>query len=171
MAEPVDRVDATRVLLWLYGLFVVAAGSRSLVQLVLHASRAPVAYALSAVAAALYAAGFVLVRRAARGGPVLAAAMCAAVELIGVLVVGTLSVTVPRAFPDATVWSRYGAGYLCVPLVLPVCVLLRMRRLARSVVDRRGAGVASHGEAVAQRQHGPTGLDAGPARRPPNVQR
>jgi hypothetical protein len=32
------------------------------------------------------------------------------VELAGVLIVGTLSLLVPAEFPDATVWSGYGAG-------------------------------------------------------------
>jgi hypothetical protein len=32
------------------------------------------------------------------------------------------------AFPDATVWSDYGAGYLLVPLALPVAVLVWLRR-------------------------------------------
>ena len=43
------------------------------------------------------------------------------VELVGVLVVGTLSLTDSHAFPDAAVWSGYGSGYGFVPLVLP-CV-------------------------------------------------
>ena len=119
-----ERVDAPRVVLWLYGLFVVAAGARSAVQLSLHASRAPVAYALSAVAAATYATGLVLVGRAARGGPAGPARACAVAELVGVLAVGTVSVAQPALFPEATVWSYYGAGYLCLPLALPAFVLL-----------------------------------------------
>ena len=34
----------------------------------------------------------------------------------------------PGAFPDATVWSVYGRGYLFIPLVLPVLGLLWLRR-------------------------------------------
>jgi hypothetical protein len=41
------------------------------------------------------------------------------VEAVGVVVVGTLSVVHPDLFPDQTVWSEYGIGYLFVPLVLP----------------------------------------------------
>ena len=41
-------------------------------------------------------------------------------ELVGVLVVGTLSLTHPELFAhDATVWSGFGYGYFWVPLVLP----------------------------------------------------
>jgi hypothetical protein len=32
------------------------------------------------------------------------------------------------AFPDATVWSYYGAGYLCIPVALPVTGMLWLRR-------------------------------------------
>ena len=46
--------------------------------------------------------------------------MAITVELIGVLVVGTLSLADPAAFPDETVWSAFGRGYFFVPLVLPV---------------------------------------------------
>lgn len=121
------RVDATRVLLWLYGLLVVAAGSRSLVQLLTHAGRAPLPYALSAAAAATYAAGFALVRRAGAGTSVRAAAVYARLELAGVLAVGTFSLASPASFPDASVWSYYGAGYLGLPLVLPVALLALLR--------------------------------------------
>ena len=48
-------------------------------------------------------------------------------ELVGVLVVGTLSLVLRDAFPDETVWSLYGIGYGFVPLVLPVLGLLRLR--------------------------------------------
>jgi hypothetical protein len=40
-------------------------------------------------------------------------------ELVGVLVVGTLSLVMPELFAHPTVWSWYGMGYLFVPLVLP----------------------------------------------------
>ena len=50
------------------------------------------------------------------------------IELVGVLVVGTLSLVDPAAFPDETVWSGYGRGYLFIPLVLPVLGLLVLRR-------------------------------------------
>jgi hypothetical protein len=51
-----------------------------------------------------------------------------AVELAGVLIVGTLSVTRPNSFPDATVWGQYGQGYGFVPLVLPPLAAFWLRR-------------------------------------------
>ncbi len=48
------------------------------------------------------------------------------IELIGVIVVGTYELFYP--FGYATAWSHYGAGYLYMPLLLPIAgivVLLR----------------------------------------------
>ena len=53
-------------------------------------------------------------------------------ELVGVLAVGTWSLTDRAAFPDATVWSAYGRGYGFVPLVLPVLGLLWLRHRAEA---------------------------------------
>ena len=41
---------------------------------------------------------------------------------------GTFTVVVPSDFPDATVWSLYGMGYVFIPLVLPVLGLWWLRR-------------------------------------------
>nr|WP_237418166.1 hypothetical protein [Actinomadura rayongensis] len=108
-----------------YALFALAAGARGAVQLLTDAGRAPLAYALSVGAGLTYLAGALLLAGADRR-PRLRAAACAlaAAEFGGVLAVGTLSVLVPSAFPDATVWSWYGAGYGFVPLVLPLLALL-----------------------------------------------
>ncbi|HEY9437745.1 MAG TPA: hypothetical protein VIS29_03680, partial [Streptomyces sp.] len=46
-----------RVLVWFYGVFTVAAASRSIVQMILDFDRAPLAYVLSAAAAVVY--GFI----------------------------------------------------------------------------------------------------------------
>lgn len=117
------RVDAGRLLLGGYALFVVAAGSRSAVQLATHAGRAPLAYSLSAVAAGVYLVGFALLARRSS----LAAAWCL-LELAGVILVGLASVVRPAWFPDATVWSRFGEGYGFVPLILPLLALAWLRR-------------------------------------------
>lgn len=125
MPEP--RSGPHQVLLALYALFVLAAGARSAVQLVTDADRAPIAYTLSSVAALTYAAGWVAIRRASVGRTGFAAVMLW-VELVGVLVVGTLSLVREDWFPDASVWSDYGVGYGFVPAVLPVAGLLWLRR-------------------------------------------
>jgi hypothetical protein len=120
-----------RLLVLLYGVFTVGAASRSIAQMITKFDQAPLAYVLSAVAAVVYA--FILVslvrggetaRRLARG--------CCAAELVGVLTVGTWTLIEPSAFPDATVWSDYGMGYLFLPLVLPVTGLFWLRKARRA---------------------------------------
>ena len=130
MAE--RAVGPGRVLVACYALFVVAAGARSAVQLSTHASRAPVAYGLSALAAVVYACGLVLLVRAERNPDAsrVPALVCCAVELAGVLGVGLA--TVVTAFPDDTVWSGFGRGYGFVPLALPVLAAWWLRSLSRS---------------------------------------
>ncbi|SFL60485.1 hypothetical protein [Geodermatophilus ruber] len=132
MAEPTDERGSTgttaggpgRVLVAVYGIFTLAAGARAAVQLATRFSEAPVAYLLSAFAAVVYGVATVAL---ARGRWRLALAACS-VELAGVLAVGTLSLLDRAAFPDETVWSVYGQGYLFIPLVLPVIGLLWLRR-------------------------------------------
>ena len=142
-AEPAESRAGTaagpgRVLVALYGLFTLAAGARAVVQLATRFSEAPVAYLLSAAAAVIYGVATAGLVRGGRAGLRTAVTACA-VELAGVLVVGTLSLALPEAFPDETVWSQYGRGYLFVPLVLPVLGLLWLRRQARVA---RGGGAA-----------------------------
>ncbi|SNS59945.1 hypothetical protein SAMN06893096_105239 [Geodermatophilus pulveris] len=116
-----------RVLVAVYGVFALAAGARAVVQLSTRFAEAPVAYLLSALAAAVYVVATVALARGGRRTALAAIGF----ELVGVLVVGTLSLLQPAAFPDETVWSAYGRGYLFVPLVLPVLGLLFLRRTAR----------------------------------------
>lgn len=117
------------VLLAVYAVFVLAAGARSIVQIATQFDVAPLAYVLSLVAAVTYAAGWVAIRRAARGRPGLARVMLW-VELAGVVVVGTVSLVERDWFPDASVWSDYGRGYGWVPAVLPIAGLLWLHRAA-----------------------------------------
>lgn len=108
-----------RVLLAVYLMFVVAAGSRAGVQIATKFHEAPLAYLLSALAALVYLAATVGLAIGGNRGRLVALTGCA-VEMVGVLAVGTLSIADSAAFPDDTVWSRYGSGYGYVPLVLPV---------------------------------------------------
>ena len=128
MPDPRTDVAAGpgRLLVAVYGVFAVAATSRAGLQLATVFSEAPLAYLLSAFAALVYLVATVALARSARRTAVLACA----VELVGVLVVGTASLLLPDAFPDQTVWSSYGLGYGLVPLVLPVLGLLRLRATA-----------------------------------------
>ncbi|MEN3583691.1 hypothetical protein AAH978_05965 [Streptomyces sp. ZYX-F-203] len=140
MATPdrTEAADAGRLVagpgvlvVWLYGVMVVGAVSRSVYQLATEFDRAPLAYVLSAVAGVVY--GFItytLLRGGERARR--AAVACCVAELVGVLVVGTWTVVDPSAFPDATVWSEYGRGYLFIPLLLPLTALHWLRRARRS---------------------------------------
>lgn len=134
------------VLRFCYGIFVVAAGARSVVQLVLHASRAPLAYALSAIAAVVYAVGWWLIR-AVRHDPraVPRARVWCCVELGAVIGVGVLSIAEPHLFPDDTVWSDFGRGYLFVPLALPIASLLWLRKNHSPSVSRARASTSGSG--------------------------
>ena len=123
MSEPV-AAGPGRLLVAVYGIFAVAATSRAGLQLATRFGEAPVAYLLSALAAAVYVVATVALARSRRR---LAVAACG-FELAGVLIVGALSLVLPDAFPDETVWSAFGAGYGFIPLVLPVLGLLRLRR-------------------------------------------
>lgn len=117
-----------RLLVAVYAVFALSASARSLVQVSTAFSAAPLAYALSAVAGLVYVVATVALAGDARR----TAWTAVLVELVGVLVVGTLSVLAPTDFADATVWSRYGQGYGYVPAVLPfvgLAWLWRTRRL------------------------------------------
>jgi hypothetical protein len=138
-AEPGDAGTARgpgRVLVAVYGTFALAAGARAAVQLATQFDEAPVAYLLSAFSAVVYLVATVGLARGGRGGRRTAVVACA-VELVGVLVVGTLSLADRAAFPDATVWSVYGQGYGFIPLALPVLGLLWLRHLGE--VEREEA--------------------------------
>jgi len=109
-----------------YGIFALSATARAAVQIATKFHEAPLAYVLSALAAVVYICATVGLARSGRGARRLAT-VAVTVELIGVLVVGTISLAQPDDFPDATVWSGYGEGYGFVPLVLPVLGLLWLR--------------------------------------------
>jgi hypothetical protein len=119
------RTGFGRVLVFVYGIFAVAATARALVQLATQASHAPVAYSLSLFSGLVYiVASWALAtdRRALAITTIL-------VELTGVLVIGTLSH--PDDISKASVWSDYGNGYGFVPLVLPFLGLWWLIRLGR----------------------------------------
>ncbi|MFE7973461.1 hypothetical protein [Streptomyces shenzhenensis] len=120
------------LLVWFYGVMVVGAVSRSVYQIATEFDRAPLAYSLSAVAGVVY--GFITYSLV-RGGEKArrAALVCCAAELAGVLVVGTWTLIEPSAFPDATVWSDYGMGYVFIPVLLPLTALYWLRRARAGV--------------------------------------
>lgn len=115
-----------RALVAVYAIFALAAASRSIFQLFTKFDEAPTAYVLSAFAGIVYVAATVALARNSRGP----ALLTIGTELVGVLVVGTLTVADKGLFPDQTVWSGFGAGYGYVPLVLPFVGLWWLRRAA-----------------------------------------
>lgn len=116
-----------RLLVFVYGVFAVAATGRSVLQLATDAGKAPVAYSLSLVAALVYVVATTCLLLGGTRGWRLAAAACT-LELLGVLVVGSLSYLATDLFPDKTVWSHFGQGYGYLPLVLPFAGLAWLRR-------------------------------------------
>jgi hypothetical protein len=107
-----------RVLLLVYGVFALSASARALVQITTKFGEAPLAYLLSAFAGLVYLSATVGLAVGGARGRLIALISCS-IELIGVLVVGVLTVADAGDFPDDTVWSHFGAGYGYVPLVLP----------------------------------------------------
>jgi hypothetical protein len=137
MSEHAERTRSGpgRLLIAVYAVFAISATARSAVQLGTHFSRAPLAYLLSAFAAVVYVVATVFLTRGDRASRRVATASIV-VELVGVIVIGTLSLLLPNAFPDATVWSDYGRGYGYVPVVLPLLGLWWLRTI--SVASRAG---------------------------------
>jgi hypothetical protein len=125
-----------RVLVAVYGILALAATGRSAFQIIDHFSAAPVAFTLSAFSALVYIVATVAL--IAPGPPWYRIAwVTISIELAGVLIIGTLSTFAPAVIgmdaidpfgKDSTVWSAYGAGYLFIPLVLPVLGMLWLAR-------------------------------------------
>ncbi|CAN5202916.1 membrane protein [soil metagenome] len=122
-----------RVLVAVYAILAIAAAGRSVFQILDRFAEAPVAFTLSAVAAVVY----IVATLALALGWTRLAWITICFELAGVLIVGALSVVAPGVLGlesidpfgrTSTVWSVFGAGYLCVPLVLPILGLFYLRR-------------------------------------------
>ncbi|QSB05480.1 hypothetical protein [Natronoglycomyces albus] len=121
MAETTDQLRSGfgRLLTLVYIVFAVSAGVRAAYQIATKFSEAPVAYVLSALAAAIYLLAAIAMLRGGSIGWNVAAGACL-IEFVGVIGVGALSVFYSTWFPADTVWSQFGAGYGYVPLVLPI---------------------------------------------------
>jgi len=119
------RSGLGRILVFVYGVFALAATARALVQLATQASKAPVAYSLSLFSGIVYiVATWALASERRR-----VAVITIGIELTGVLVIGTFSH--PSDLDRASVWSDYGNGYGFVPLVLPFVGLWWLWRIGR----------------------------------------
>jgi len=122
-----------RVLVFVYGTFAFAATGRSTLQLATDAAEAPLPYTLSAFAAVVYLVATYALATGRRG----LALAALGIELVGVLTVGLTSLVLPEDYPDATVWSDFGAGYGYIPLVLPLVGLWWLLRGTRTGSGRQ----------------------------------
>ena len=131
-----------RVLVVVYAILALAAVGRSVFQIIDRFGEAPIAFSLSALSGLVYVVATVaLVARGAAWYRI--ALVTISFELVGVIVVGTITTFAPWIIGLAdndpfgrtsTVWSSYGLGYLMIPLVLPVLGLLYLRRRRPSAV-------------------------------------
>lgn len=115
-----------RVLIAVYGILALAATGRSFVQIATKFDQAPLAYSLSALAAVVYIVATVALALGTRARRL--AWITIVFELTGVLVIGAISLLRPELFPHDTVWSRFGMGYLFIPLALPVLGIWWLKR-------------------------------------------
>jgi hypothetical protein len=112
-----------RVLITLYAVFALAATARGIVQIATKFDEAPLAYLLSLFSGLVYIAATVgLVTNRLWSRPLAWAAV--GTEMVGVVTIGLASILDSTAFPHDTVWSRFGAGYGYVPIILPVLGLM-----------------------------------------------
>ena len=120
-----------RIIVSIYVVLSLAALGRSSFQILTKFDDAPLAYSLSALAAVGYVIATVSVALGHRPIARRVAQWSLSFELAGVLGVGWLSLIIPELFPDQTVWSQFGMGYLFIPLVLPVLGLWWLTKRAR----------------------------------------
>ncbi|WP_375388098.1 hypothetical protein [uncultured Amnibacterium sp.] len=125
-----------RTLIVFYFIMTIAALFRSVYQLITAFGTAPLAIVLSFVAGVIYLVATVGLIRTGRTAYRVAFAAIT-FELVGVVVVGALSLLLPDVFPFMyTVWWGFGLGYLLIPLALPILGLLFLRS-QRAVFARR----------------------------------
>ena len=128
-----------RVLVIVYAVMALAATGRSFVQIVQRFDEAPLAYTLSALSAVVYILATLALIFAGSRAWYIVAWVAIVFELVGVLVVGTLSLVIPELFAHPSVWSWFGMGYLFVPLVLPFLGLWWLIAHRPSALARPGA--------------------------------
>ncbi|MFE4545236.1 hypothetical protein [Arthrobacter sp. NPDC056727] len=116
-----------RLLIAVYAIFAISATARAGYQILTKFSDAPLAYLLSAFAAVVYVVATVSLAKAGRTW-FKVSLVAVLVELVGVIIVGALSLFDPVQFPHETVWSGFGRGYAFVPLILPVLGLIWLYR-------------------------------------------
>lgn len=117
--KPSRSTGLGRVIIAVYGILALAATVRAVYQIMSKFDEAPIAYSLSLVSGLIYILATFSLSSAKRGAW-LVSLYAVAIELVGVIVVGILSLTHPEEFAHPSVWSGFGEGYGYVPLVLPI---------------------------------------------------
>jgi len=124
---PTQSLGVGRLLIAIYAIFALSATARASYQLIREFDQAPLAYSLSAISAVVYVLATIsLTKQQAKWQRI--AKITIWFELIGVMVVGTLSLLLPDMFAHPSVWSGFGVGYAFIPLLLPVLGLIWLRK-------------------------------------------
>ena len=124
---PTQSLGIGRLLIAIYAIFALSASARASYQLIREFDQAPLAYSLSAISAVVYVLATIsLTKQSAKWQRI--AKVTIWFELIGVILVGALSLLLPEFFAHPSVWSGFGAGYAFIPLVLPVLGLIWLRK-------------------------------------------
>jgi hypothetical protein len=134
--SPPRPLGVGRLLIVVYAILALAATGRSAFQIISRFDEAPLAYTLSALSAVVYILATVALVAPGRVWYRIAW-ITISFELLGVLLIGTISVAAPELLglsssnpfgEQSTVWSAYGLGYLLIPLALPVLGMLWLYR-------------------------------------------
>ena len=138
-AKDTRNTGPGRLLIAVYAVFAISATARAGYQILTKFSEAPLAYLLSAFAALVYVIATVSLAKPGRTW-FKVSVTAVLVELVGVLVVGALSIFDSVQFPHETVWSLFGRGYAFIPLLLPILGLawLYRRRPGKRPASARG---------------------------------
>ncbi|MFM8926957.1 MAG: hypothetical protein ACKOFA_01990 [Rhodoluna sp.] len=127
MSEKPSALGVGNLVIAVYGVFALSASVRAAYQLIRKFDEAPLSYTLSLFAGLVYIfATYALVKRKFQ-----IARLTLYFELLGVLVIGSLSFLLPALFQHDTVWSYFGKGYGFIPLVLPIFGIWWLRRMER----------------------------------------
>ena len=127
MEQKRSNLGVGNLVIAVYAVFALSATVRAAYQLLRKFSDAPVAYSLSLLSGLVYILATVaLVRKNFK-----LARLTLIVELVGVLLVGSLSLLIPGLFAHPSVWSFYGMGYGFIPLALPIFGLWWLKRVSK----------------------------------------
>mgnify|MGYP000520569526 CR=1 FL=1 len=127
MEQKRSSLGVGNLVIAIYAIFALSATVRAAYQLLRKFQDAPVAYSLSLISGVIYLVATVaLIRKDFR-----LARITLVLELIGVLIVGSLSLLAPDLFAHPSVWSQFGSGYGFIPLVLPIFGLWWLRRVSK----------------------------------------